>query len=232
MSEICPELVRNNPGEADFENYRILHQQGRRLIRNWFFRGARHSEEPDNNSFEPFIFTWFALNGWAACVTEQDQDAKMIRSLMVTKELQSNFMNLLDTEPFREAAQAFHAMLPIFKVQNLRRNHLLYQQPYKPQDRRSVIQHYLMNNADEFAPACWQKHQAAGEAVPLDWPHTISAIYQVRCNLFHGEKSAHSEMDREIVFWAHKILVILFEPIIDNRSKRPARPNTRDERTD
>lgn len=31
------------------------------------------------------------------------------------------------------------------------------------------------------------------------WPHFIQAVYRARCNLFHGEKSAHSEMDRIIV---------------------------------
>jgi len=40
----------------------------------------------------------------------------------------------------------------------------------------------------------------AGESVPIDWPHTLAAVYQVRCNLFHGHKAAHSEMEPAIVF--------------------------------
>jgi len=35
--------------------------------------------------------------------------------------------------------------------------------------------------------------------VPIDWPHTLSAIYQVRCNLFHGYKGVYSENDISIV---------------------------------
>jgi hypothetical protein len=50
----------------------------------------------------------------------------------------------------------------------------------------------------------------AGEDVSLDWPQTLAAIYPVRCNLFHGEKSAHLEMDREIVCTALVVLMMFF----------------------
>jgi hypothetical protein len=46
-----------------------------------------------------------------------------------------------------------------------------------------------------------------GEQCPIDWPHTITGIYKVRCNLFHGQKAAHSEMDRHIVAAAFRTLV-------------------------
>jgi len=48
-------------------------------------------------------------------------------------------------------------------------------------------------------PPCSRVHLEHREAIPLDWPHTLQAVYQVRCNLFHGEKGANSESDREIV---------------------------------
>jgi len=40
------------------------------------------------------------------------------------------------------------------------------------------------------------------------------ALYQVRCNLFHGEKSAHSEMDSQIVYSALQVLVRFLSPYI------------------
>ena len=32
--------------------------------------------------------------------------------------------------------------------------------------------------------------------MPPDWAHILKAIYKVRSNLFHGQKAAHSEMDK------------------------------------
>ena len=43
--------------------------------------------------------------------------------------------------------------------------------------------------------------------MPLDWPHTLEALYRVRCNLFHGEKGLDSEMDALIVSSAFRVLV-------------------------
>lgn len=73
----------------------------------------------------------------------------------------------------------------------------------------------------EYAPACLLRHQNGQTAkqehgallindqLPayLDWPHTLAAIYQVRCNLFHGEKSRNSDNDQAIVFAAYRVLV-------------------------
>jgi len=41
----------------------------------------------------------------------------------------------------------------------------------------------------------------------LDWAHTLKAIYRVRCNLFHGEKAIHSEIDQKIVLSAFRVLI-------------------------
>ena len=41
----------------------------------------------------------------------------------------------------------------------------------------------------------------------MHWPHTLQALYQIRCNLFHGEKGAHMECDREIVDFALRAML-------------------------
>ena len=46
--------------------------------------------------------------------------------------------------------------------------------------------------------------------MPLDWPHTLAALYRVRCNLFHGEKGRHSEMDQRIVASGFRTLIQFF----------------------
>lgn len=74
-------------------------------------------------------------------------------------------------------------------------------------DRPNMIAHYFQNGADSFAPLCYRRHIDGGDDVPLDWPHIIWAIYQVRCNLFHGDKAPHSEIDRVLVHSGLQVLV-------------------------
>jgi hypothetical protein len=184
-----------------------LHPEGHRLIASWFEK-AWHQRQDDEETFESFIFTWFAVNGWAACVTGVDADREYIARLSSDDGLYERFAWLLAADTaFSAAARRFHAMWPIFKAQRIRREGV---QPGADLDRAGLIEHYLDAGLTDYAPACWQAHRAAGEPVPLDWPHTLEAIYRVRCNLFHGEKSAHSEMDRAIVRAAFETLLYFF----------------------
>ena len=43
------------------------------------------------------------------------------------------------------------------------------------------------------------------EDIPADWRHVMAAIYQVRCNLFHGGKAYYPE-DIEFVGLAYELL--------------------------
>jgi hypothetical protein len=102
---------------------------------------------------------------------------------------------------------------PVFEVQRLRRQgvDLRYEdETLTREDRREVVGSYLSHpNADalRFEPQCWRRHRDAGERAPLDWPHTLAALYRVRCNLFHGEKARHSEMDQRIVASGFRVLI-------------------------
>lgn len=189
------------------DRFTYLNPEGQRLVRGWFERAyaARGSED---DCFEAFIFVWFAVNGWAACVTGKDRDFDYIAELQRSVELAEMFTSLLEKDAeFRETATRFHAFWPIFKAQSIRR---AGQHAPLVGDRASVIQHYLSAGIRDYQPTCWQFHRDAGEAVPLDWPHTLAVIYRVRCNLFHGEKSVHSEMDRVIVLAAYRTLIGFF----------------------
>jgi hypothetical protein len=48
----------------------------------------------------------------------------------------------------------------------------------------------------------------------------LDVIYQIRCNLFHGQKSIIDPHDTELVELAFYILSKLFEPIIDELQVR------------
>ncbi len=204
----CPHREQAGPAtRINLQRFQSLHPDGQNLVRSWF---AKAYEAIANNEecFEAFIFAWFAVNGWAACVTGKDRDADYIRALQRSAELSEMFQSLLDSEPeFRNAATEFQQFWPIFKAQDIRR---AGHHAYGVSDRRAIVQHYLDHDLRVFEPQCCKSHHDAGEAVPLDWPHTLAAIYRVRCNLFHGEKSAHSEMDRAIVYVAFQVLVRFF----------------------
>jgi hypothetical protein len=70
-----------------------------------------------------------------------------------------------------------------------------------------MVQEYLAAGLGLYQPRCWKRHEEEGEPVPLDWPHTLEALYRVRCNLFHGEKGLDSEMDARVVSSAFRVLV-------------------------
>ena len=193
--------------QVDFRRFEMLHPDGQRLVRGWF-KKAHDAMTEDDECFEAFIFAWFAVNGWAACVTGKDRDADYIRALQHSTELAEKYQALLqDDRKFAVAAWKFRKFWPIFRAQDIRRAG--HRSP-AASDRPAVVQHYFDCHLRVFEPRCWKSHQEAGEDVPLDWPHALAAIYRVRCNLFHGEKSAHSEMDREIVGTALLVLVTFF----------------------
>jgi hypothetical protein len=82
----------------------------------------------------------------------------------------------------------------------------------QPAGRRDdVVETYLRAGATRFEPACWPGHTSSTDGVPVDWAHTVKAIYRVRCNLFHGEKARTSEDDRQIVLAAREILAAFVE---------------------
>jgi hypothetical protein len=208
FNDSCPYILQSgHHARLDLMRFSVLHAEGQRLVKGWFDR-AYELIDDDNESFEGFIFAWFAVNGWAACVTTKDRDSDYIAMLGRSLDLREKFVKLLaNNSGFSLVASQFHAFWPIFKAQDIRRagHHGL-----SINDRKEIIEYYFQNGITSYAPECWQFHQSLGEEIPLDWPHTLQAIYRVRNNLFHGEKSAHSEMDQLIVKLAFQTLIRFF----------------------
>lgn len=195
----CTELLRNHRLRNRFDPHRfeMLHPDGRRLIRDWFQRAWQEHECAPEQSFEPFIFCWIALNGWAACCTGLDQDRQWLDALIDNLQLCTDFDAALQEYPLlRQSAHDFRSLWPVFQAQELRRLHITR---YWHQDRQQTVEHYLQGGAKSYAPECWERHLGDGEEVPLDWPHILAALYRVRCNLFHGDKAPHSEIDSALV---------------------------------
>ena len=183
----------------------LLHPQSRQLIRSWFERAWDRRNETGEEAFEPFIFAWFSVNAWSACTTETYSDRKYMEMLIADHQLATKFEELKRSDPdFLADAHRFYECWPIFSVRHLRRDNI---QLHQDGIREEVVNSYLSQGAKVFEPQCWKQHRDAYEDVPCDWPHTIAAIYRVRCNLFHGEKSAYSQIDQQVVERAFRVLL-------------------------
>jgi hypothetical protein len=143
-------------------------------------------------------------------LSEMDRDQDWRDALAACPEVIAGFqaMTGADTD-FQKALGEFRSMWPIFKAQQLRAGRI----SAIGYTRADIVRYYLSKGLD-IAPPCFEHHRRAGQEVPADWPHTLSALYPVRCNLFHGEKSPHSEMDAGIVYSALQVLVRVITPYI------------------
>ena len=203
----CPYADESNVRGLELRSHRYLHADGLKLISTWFER-ALEQQCDDDSTFEAFVFAWISVNAWAACVTGQDRDREYMNRLANDPGLRTAFAEIRHRcDKFRTETEVFFGLLPIFKAQQLRRLHIHLDESVPREER---IQHYLEAGLTEFEPACANWHIQRGEPIPRDWPHFIQAVYRIRCNLFHGEKSAHSEMDRRIVKSALMCLTFFF----------------------
>jgi hypothetical protein len=203
----CPEIVKPNRTymPVDLNRYSSLHPEGRLLISTWFQRAWQKRDCQMDGAFEPFIFVWFAFNGWAACVTDQDNDRGIINTLAADARINSDFAQVIhENEDINQTVSNFFKLLPIFDVKTLRRLGIF---KIRTESRQELVNYYLANGANEFEPKCWQRHKDMGEAIPVDWGHFINAVYKVRCNLFHGLKAPQSEMDQVIVHSSYLALI-------------------------
>jgi hypothetical protein len=192
--------------ETDLGLYCGLHPDGRRLMRGWFREAWNRRDCDAEDSFEPFIFVWIAFNGWAACVTGRDSDRQWRSALTLNRTVREDFARLAAEveSPVATHAAEFARFWPVFKVQDLRSRGI---RTHDTGDRQQIVERYMREGAEQFQPGCWARHGDEAQEVPVDWPHTLAALYRVRCNLFHGEKARHSEMDRAIVSGAFRVLV-------------------------
>ena len=48
----------------------------------------------------------------------------------------------------------------------------------------------------------------------------FEALYQIRCNFFHGDKSPFFEQDKELIGWAYKYLRIFWEEFLKQKREK------------
>ena len=182
------------------DRFRTLHNDGRELISRWIGRAEQTtSREP----FEAFIYAWIGFNGWATCTCAEERDRLQIQMMELDARLTRNFAHLMGDAEFMEAAHDFSSLWPIFRVSDLPES-VRRTRPEKI-GRAAVTRHYQSNCPRAArAPDCHMTHTGA---IDPDWGHTLEALYRVRCNLFHGQKSGGGNEDRTILQAAGRVLL-------------------------
>ena len=121
----CQELVKNKrfADDVDLARYSDLHSDVKEVILQWFKRAWEQRDCEPERSFEPFIYAWFALNVWAACVTGKDNDFEWKQALSITPTHCSDFSDKVNNpnSPISELAREFYALWPVFRADEIRR---------------------------------------------------------------------------------------------------------------
>ena len=190
----------------------------------WDFVGSwirRFHETQETNVAERMIYLWVSVNAWASTsvpeLEHNHEDIYLVHCMARDEGFNIRFARLYEgSRPFREKVDKFVAMGPVFQVLWLRNNGV--DAWNLDEDRASYVRTVLAKGpyiarrgsskdvVPAFAPACAGGHMAPGEQIPADWPHVLSMIYQVRCNLFHGGKDYARESDRAFIGLAYAIL--------------------------
>lgn len=202
---VCAELVKDAAGNGvvDQNRFKELHSDGRRIITRWAKRALQEDKSAANDPFEHFIFAWIAFNGWATCVTGKDKDIDYLAAIYRDERLNSEFIEKLSGD-FLNDLNCFQKLWPIFNAKDVRGI-------ISAHDRAQTIRSYREKVPKaKFRPQCaYSQHNDSN--IPLDLSHTLSAIYQVRCNLFHGLKGMHCENDKETVSVALRVMIRILE---------------------
>src|SRR6185437_7047565 len=101
------------------------------------------------------------------------------------------------SRPFHRLVSDFAAMWPVLNVRDVRKK--LGRDAFWRLQRDEFIAACDAANVKR-QPAVW----TAGE-MP-SWEQLLRTIYQVRCNLFHGEKSPQNQRDRQLILKSDRIL--------------------------
>lgn len=182
----------------------------------------RFSETDEDNVSEKLIYLWVTVNAWASKsvpdLSRNHEDAYLVHCMAKDNALSERFDRLQQTDTeFRATVDSLLDLAPVFQALWLNNNGI---EPWSlADDRRGFVNKVSercpfivsVRNGKEsrfpaFSPACALEHIQNNEPIPADWPHVISMIYQVRCNLFHGGKNYNRNSDRKFIELAYKIL--------------------------
>jgi len=156
--------------------------QSREIVRSWFNR-AIHPPSESYNIFDRFISLWVSFNCYfvAEHYTElshryrnEPSERNYIDFIASAKTYSDIYMNLIINQDF---------LVDVNKILYL----------------LETITHYKGKVAN-MQPGKADKEQYAKEFTDKNnFSQFMNVVYQVRCNLFHGNKSPHNDADVQLV---------------------------------
>lgn len=221
MSGLCCLLktpVKDKPQDSVINRDKELPEYLRKLLKGWLDKAdVKHTYDKScGDYFQPFIYLWIAFNSYLThAVDETINDLE--RDLVYAAAHDEIMNDVFDSyysgcEEFRETVNELSILLPIFNARDLFKEGIGgWQENITDESRESYKEKIFNHNRVSikkkrirFEPRCFQNH-GCGEQL-IDWSHTLSAIYQIRCNLFHGGKSFLLSRDKDFVRYAYIIL--------------------------
>jgi len=178
---------------ANFNNFQVMEPETRDLVLELMENADRQ-----RSAFMSFVNIWMTFNGWMAAVTGQETDANMIRDIAANDRLIKAYTGLLESSrAFHRLVSDFATMWPVLNVRDVRKK--LGRDAFWRLERDALV---------AACDAATVKKQPMGwnaGATP-SWEQLLRTIYQVRCNLFHGEKSPQNARDRQLILKSDRIL--------------------------
>lgn len=184
------------------------------FVGHWLER-TRNGRDP----FDRLIHLWVAFNAWLAEVVEpatfMENDRALINAAAKDSQLIAQFVQLMTTESdFKKNVEEFSSLWPIFNVRRLAKRRIPNwgeSVESRSEYREKCFAQGIQDS--DYEPRCFRHHNPADQTVsagqpsrPFDWPHTLAAVYQVRCNLFHGGKTFNMPSDARFARLACEIL--------------------------
>ena len=217
----CPGVDQQGKEIAhDLLDRSILPYDFKYFSQHWLHRANRARER--EQWFEGLIYLWVIFNAWLGQVIKDrsmsERDWFLVAAAGRDQLLSVKFEAMAALRPeFRERVDTFHSLWPIFKVRTLKDLEIGGWAESDLSEPRSTYRTKCFAediSHRDYAPRCFRDHQLPADlesggdpdVVPTDWSHTLRAIYQVRCNLFHGGKSFAVSRDQEFVRLAFEML--------------------------
>jgi hypothetical protein len=204
----------------------------------WLERARDASEKKEDICyFDAMIYLWVSFNAWLNEVADTNasnaasdkvpNDSELVASAYLDGALSQKFAELKrDNAEFQLEVASFSSLWPVFDTRQLHQLEIAPWEPYTNFDcmdwndivlsrQKYVVKCFEAAQAKApkglfLAPRCYQDHQRNNAPIPNDLGHTLQAIYQVRCSLFHGGKVAIYSGESLFVKRAFKILWMLW----------------------
>jgi hypothetical protein len=167
---------------------------------------------------------WTGFNAWGTAAVpdrrRSHEDLYLIYCLAAESRFRNRFDSLMADQAFAEAARELASLAPSFQVVWLLDDSISpchaasesrAQYISKVRDRDPFVL-VKGNRFPAFAPGYAFEHIDSTGGVPVNWPHIVHMIYQVRCNQLHGGKGYGTPEDRRFAALASSILWPMWQP--------------------